>query len=117
MTTPAIKSIAKYGPELLRKLSDRFETASPEEVLEWALGAFGKRIALATGFGAEGCVLVHMLASVDHSARIFYLDTELLFEETYELKRRLEARYGVQIERRTSDLDLEMQASAFGSKL
>jgi phosphoadenosine phosphosulfate reductase len=117
MTAPAIKNISKYGPELLRKLSDRFENAAPEDVLKWALNAFGRRIALATGFGAEGCVLVHMTAGIDPSARIFYLDTELLFEETYALKERLESRYGVQIERRSSDLDLEAQATAFGAKL
>ncbi len=33
------------------------ETEHPEAVLRWAVDEFGPDIALATGFGAEGCVL------------------------------------------------------------
>lgn len=101
----------------LTRVSAQFESAAPETILEWALEAFGQDVALATGFGAEGCVLVHMLAQINPNARMFYLDTGLLFPETYELKAKLETRYGVQIERRASRLSVDAQARLHGDRL
>ncbi len=103
--------------EELRAVSDGFEGASPEAVLYWAAGRFGEEVALATGFGAEGCVLIDMLARVAPRMRVFYLDTGLLFPETYELAERLSARYGVRFERRATRLTLDAQAKAYGERL
>jgi phosphoadenosine phosphosulfate reductase len=103
--------------EELRALSSEFERASPEVILEWADEEFGPDIALATGFGAEGCALVSMLAVSDVRTRVFYLDTDLLFPETYALRDQLEARYGVHFERRTTSLSLDAQAAEHGEKL
>ncbi len=98
-------------------LRNRFESAPPEEVLGWAVETFGNGVALATGFGAEGCALVHLLAGVAPTARMFYLDTDVLFPETYELKDRLETRYGIRFERRAAKLTLDEQAAHLGEKL
>ncbi len=105
------------SPEELKSISDKFENASPESVLGWAFEEFGDEAALATGFGAEGCVLVHLLAGVSREARIFYLDTDLLFPETYALRDRLEGRYGVRFERRATPLSLGAQAERYGDRL
>ena len=117
MVATGLKSDEKQNNEEIKKLAVRFEEAAPEEVLRWALQRFGKGVALATGFGAEGCVLVHMLANIDQNARISYLDTGLLFSETYDLRDRLQIRYGVSIQRQEPDLNLEEQASRYGEKL
>src|SRR5690348_1060607 len=93
---------------------DELEFESAEVVLRWALREFGPDVALATGFGAEGCVLIRMLSEIDRNARMFYLDTDLLFPQTYELIRNLEARYGVHFEGRTSRLSLAGQAARYG---
>jgi phosphoadenosine phosphosulfate reductase len=93
------------------------EPQSTEAVLHWALRQFGVDVALATGFGAEGCVLIRMLSEIDKNARMFYLDTDLLFPETYELIRTLEARYGVRFEQRKSRLSLAAQAAGYGERL
>src|ERR1700730_18612007 len=98
-------------------ISDEFETASPEALLRWAIEEFSPDVALATGFGAEGCVLVAMLSAISPGARIFYLDTDLLFPETYALRDELEARYGVRFERRATRLSLSDQAQQFGERL
>jgi phosphoadenosine phosphosulfate reductase len=103
--------------EELKLLADEFETAPPEAVLRWAITEFGPDVALATGFGVEGCVLVSMLAEINPEARIFYLDTDLLFPETYALRDRLEARYGVRFERRATRLSLHEQAEEHGERL
>ena len=98
-------------------LAEKFENAQPQTVLRWAIDEFGSEVALATGFGTEGCVLVDMIAKIDATARIFYLDTDLLFPQTYELCNQLAARYGVSFERRTSQRSLEQQALRHGEKL
>lgn len=108
---------AKLNDDEIEKLGTQFEEAAPETVLHWALQRFGKSVALATGFGPEGCVLVHMLAGIEPNARIFYLDTDLLFDGTYDLRHRLEDRYRVRFERQTAELSLEDQAARFGEKL
>jgi len=74
-------------------------------------------VALATGFGAEGCVLIHMVSTINRNARIFYLDTDLLFPETYRLCQQLKARFGVQFERRATRLSLSAQAEEYGERL
>ena len=101
----------------LYTLPDGLENASPQVILKWALDEFGSDVALATGFGAEGCILVDMVARIDTSARIFYLDTDLLFPETYELRDRLEERYGIRFERRSAARSLEQQTLRHGEKL
>lgn len=98
-------------------ISNEFETASPEDVLLWAIDEFAPGIALATGFGAEGCVLVAMLSAISPGTRIFYLDTDLLFPETYALRDQLEARYGVHFERRGTSLSVRDQAAQYGERL
>jgi len=99
------------------EVDDELEFESAEAVLRWALQKFGRDVALATGFGAEGCVLIRMLAEIDTNARIFYLDTDLLFPETYELIKKLEANYGVHFEERRSRLSLSAQAAIYGERL
>ena len=102
--------------EELELISGELERHSSEAVLRWALG-FGSDVALATGFGAEGCVLIRMISEIDRNARIFYLDTDLLFPQTYALMKELETRYGVQFEKRTSRLSLAAQAARYGERL
>ena len=101
----------------LKALFNEFEAAAPEVVLRWAIDEFSPDIALATGFGVEGCVLVSMLSVISPGTRIFYLDTDLLFPETYALRDQLEARYGVHFERRATGLSVRDQAAAYGERL
>jgi phosphoadenosine phosphosulfate reductase len=103
--------------EDLKLISDEFENQSPEHVLRWAVDEFGPDIALATGFGAEGCVLVAMLSAISPGTRIFYLDTDVLFPETYALRDQLEARYCVRFERRGTNLSLAEQSAQYGENL
>jgi phosphoadenosine phosphosulfate reductase len=102
-------------------VANEFEAASPEAVLRWAIEEFSPEVALATGFGAEGCVLVAMLSAIRPATgagmRIFYLDTDLLFPETYALRDQLEARYGVHFERRATTLSIRDQAAKYGERL
>ena len=73
------------------------ETLSAEEVLEAALERL-PAVALACSFQKEESVLIDMLLERRPDARIFTLDTHVLFPESYTLWRELEQRYGIRLE-------------------
>jgi len=92
------------------------EHKSPLDVLRWAAANVG-RVAFATGFGAEGCVVVDLIARDRLPIDVFTLDTGLLFPETYELWRQLEARYGITIRAVRPEQTVEQQAAELGPSL
>jgi phosphoadenosine phosphosulfate reductase len=68
----------------------------PYSVLEWAVRTYGANLAVAVSFGGpSGYVLLDMLAQIDRNTNFYYLDTGLLFPETYEHIARVEAHYGI----------------------
>lgn len=93
------------------------ETWSPQRTLTWAFETFGRRIAISSAFGAGGMVLIDMASSLNKEFRLFTLDTEFLFPETYNLMDRIEAKYGVTIERIYSVLSPKEQEREHGAKL
>jgi phosphoadenosine phosphosulfate reductase len=70
----------------------------PEEILGTLLEAFPGRVSLACSFQKEESVLLDMLLGLDRNARVFALDTHVLFPETYAVWREVEKRYGIQVE-------------------
>ena len=81
----------------LESCAAALEGAPPEEVLRWAVDRYADRLTFATGFGAEGCVLIDLIGRHRLPIDLFTLDTGVLFPETRALWRRLEARYGLTI--------------------
>jgi phosphoadenosine phosphosulfate reductase len=79
-------------------ISTNLETASAQEVLSYAVDRFHPRLKMACSFQKEESVLIHMLAAIEPDARIFMIDTGVLFPETLETWKRLEDRFGVHVE-------------------
>ena len=75
------------------------EDWSPQQMFDWAFERFGDHVAISSAFGLEGMVLIDMASGVRPGFRLFTLDTEFLFPETYSLMDQIEDRYGVEIER------------------
>jgi phosphoadenosine phosphosulfate reductase len=99
-------------------LNARFEPESPRAVLSWVFDTFdAERAVMGTGFGASGVVLMHHLEQVHPGATVFYLDTDVLFPETYNLRDRLRARFDLNIVRVHSGLSLDEQAEEYGDEL
>jgi len=95
----------------------RLEARPPAETLAWAAERFAPRVAFATGFGAEGCVIVDLIARHRLAIEVFTLDTSVLFPETYALWRRLEERYGLTIRAVRPAITLNEQAAQHGDSL
>ncbi len=80
------------------RVSDELESASAEQILAWAAQRYGARLTMATAFGPEGMVIIHLLAKVAPETKIFNLDTGYQFAETLAMKDRIHERYGIDIE-------------------
>jgi phosphoadenosine phosphosulfate reductase len=95
------------------------EESAPEEIVAWALHRFADReLVLTTSFGMEGCALIAMVARHRVPVRVVWLDTMVLFPETYALRDRLAARYPhLRFEKRGTTLTPEAQARRFGPEL
>jgi phosphoadenosine phosphosulfate reductase len=74
------------------------EALTPEQVLGFVLEHFPGRVSLACSFQKEEAVLLEMLFALEPKARVFALDTHVLFPETYAVWREVERRYGTKIE-------------------
>lgn len=102
---------------VVEEAAHAFEEKEPQDILAWALEAFHPDIALACSFGAEDVALVDMMSRIKPGARVFYLDTDLFFPETYDVRDRLLERYQIEVVRYASPLSLEEQEGKYGAEL
>ena len=99
------------------ELQNQAEGWDLQESLKWGLSQFGKSLAIASSFGAEDVVLIDQASRLGLDFRVFTLDTDFLFPETYALIDAVEKRYGIQVERTHSEFTPEQQAARFGEAL
>ena len=95
-----LERTASPSPHILKALNAPMEERSPEEILRWAIDTYGSRLTMATAFGAEGCALLAMLSELPggRDVRVFNLETGYQFRETLELREKIRARYGIEVE-------------------
>ena len=103
----------ELAAEIARE-SQRLETAQPQEILRWAAERFGRKFTMATAFGPEGMVLIHMLAEVAPQTLIFNLDTGYQFKETLELREEVLRRYGIAVELKRPETTVEEYEAQHG---
>jgi phosphoadenosine phosphosulfate reductase len=97
-------------------LTDGAEQLDAEGVIARMVDRFHPRLLLACSFQQEESVLIDLLVRVQPKARIFTLDTSVLFPETYETWKAMEAHWGIEIES-FSGMTLAQQAAEHGDKL
>jgi phosphoadenosine phosphosulfate reductase len=69
-----------------------------QEVLAQAVERHHPRLVMACSFQKEESVLIDMLMEIEPQARVFTIDTGVLFPETYDVWRAVEERYGLSVE-------------------
>jgi phosphoadenosine phosphosulfate reductase len=74
------------------------EQASAQEVLAYAIEHFHPQLKTACSFQKEETVLAHMLSEITPDAKLFTIDTGVLFPETLATWKRFEERFGLEIE-------------------
>ena len=78
----------------------RLAGAEPQAVLKWAIERFGARLAIASSFSIEDCVVIDLARRLDAKVgvRVFALDTGRLPDETYMTAERVRMKYDLEIE-------------------
>ena len=79
-------------------LSDRFESGSAEEVLQWTFGEFDDGAAICTSFQTDGVVIIDMAHKAGLQPRVFTIDSGRLPEETFELIDKVRDKYRIDVE-------------------
>ena len=82
----------------MRAAPTDLESLSAQEVLAHVVDEYHPRLYVACSFQKEASVILDMLLRIEPTARVFTLDTGVLFPETYETWRRIEQRYGIEID-------------------
>ena len=99
-----------------REVAAELEGASAEETIAWAIETFHPRLRFACSFQKTSSVTVDIVSKLVDDPRFFYLDTDVLFEETYTTRDALAARYGIEFER-FAGIGLDEQAQLYGDAL
>ena len=69
---------------------------------------------VATAFGPEGMVLIHLLAEVAPETPIFNLDTGYQFPETLEMREKVARRYGIDVAMHRPELSVDQYEAQHG---
>lgn len=57
----------QWTPEVVQQLNARFADHPPAEILQWGLATFLSDIVLATSFGPQSIVLMHLISQIFYS--------------------------------------------------
>ena len=98
-------------------MKEDFLEIEAQDLIRLAFERFHGDVAIASSFGAEDVVLIDLAAKSGHRFRVFTLDTDFLFPETYALIDEIESRYGFEVERCRARLTPEEQAREHGDAL
>lgn len=103
----------------LREAAEELETQPPQHILRWAVERYAPSVVLASGFGLQSVTQVQMLHELGLLSRVevFYLETDLLFEETHQTRRKLEEKYGFQCTAVRPTLTVAGQDAEMGPEL
>ncbi|MCQ6281451.1 phosphoadenylyl-sulfate reductase [Bacillus sp. EB600] len=95
------------------------DTKGALNVLEWAYQNYSdEELIYACSFGIEGIVLIDLISKVNDRAKLVFLDTDVHFEETYQLIDQVKLKYpNLRIEMKKPALTLEEQANEYGDEL
>jgi phosphoadenosine phosphosulfate reductase len=84
----------------IKAAAHRLAGATPEAVVAWAVDRYRDKLAIASSFSIEDCVVIDLAAkaAAPGRVRVFALDTGRLPDETYMTAERVRMKYGVEIE-------------------
>ena len=106
------------GDPFIDSISTDDATKGAYEILKWAYTTYGEDIVYSCSFGAESMVLINLIYQIKPDAQIVFLDTDLHFQETYDLIDRVKERFPkLRIEMKKPELTLEEQAEKYNPAL
>ena len=86
-----------FSPVEIERLSQEFETKTPQDIIQWAVNTFWPQVALSSSFQTQSLPLLHMAWTVRRDILIFFLDTGYHFWETHMFRERLASHYQLNV--------------------
>jgi phosphoadenosine phosphosulfate reductase len=86
-----------FSPGEIQRLSEEFETKTPQEILKWAINTFWPQIALSSSFQTQSVPLLHMASLIRRDVLIFFLDTGYHFWETHMFREQLSSHWQLNV--------------------
>ncbi len=98
------------------EIAAQVEAMDADEAIGWAIETFHPQLRFAVSFQKTSSVVLDIAHRIEPAASFFYLDTELLFPETYETRDELARHYGIEFDR-YAGISLGEQAERHGANL
>ncbi|HUH06886.1 MAG TPA: phosphoadenylyl-sulfate reductase [Egibacteraceae bacterium] len=101
----------------LADTGSRLEGAPAEDILQWAISSV-PRFAVSSSFGADSAVLLHLLAQIDPSVPVLFIDTGFHFPETIAYRHQIAELLGlIDVRDLRPDLSVAAQGRLHGGGL
>ena len=84
-------------PEEIEKLSEEFETKTPQEIIQWAMDTFWPQIAMSSSFQTQSVPLLHMVGQTNRNLLIYFIDTGYHFWETAIFRERIASEWHLNV--------------------
>ena len=86
-----------FTPIEIERLSNEFESKTPQEIIAWAVKNFWPQIALSSSFQTQSVPLLHMVSQIKRDTLIFFLDTGYHFWETLIFREKLASEWKLNV--------------------
>jgi phosphoadenosine phosphosulfate reductase len=86
-----------FSAEEISRLSQEFETKTPQEIIQWAVASFWPQVALSSSFQTQSIPLLHMASLIRRDILIFFLDTGYHFWETQMFREQLSSHWQLNV--------------------
>jgi phosphoadenosine phosphosulfate reductase len=106
--------MAKLAQSDLAGLNSDLEARSPAELLQWAVHVFGSRAAILSAMQQAGTTVCHMAMSQGLKLDVLFVDTGVLFPETYATRDRVAREYGLNVVSLHPEKTMEQQTAELG---
>lgn len=100
---------------VVAEYAERFERATPGEVITWAAGFFGDRLAIAASM--QDGVVAHLASCYAPTTDVLFLDTGYHFAETIRTRNEIERAYGLTVIDVRPQRSVAEQDARFGAQL
>jgi len=71
-----------FTPVEIEKLSNEFESKTPQEIIGWAIDTFWPQVVMSSSFQTQSVPLLHMVSQINRNLLIYFIDTGYHFWET-----------------------------------
>jgi len=84
-------------PLEIERLSDEFETKTPQEIIKWAVDTFWPQIALSSSFQTQSMPLLYMSSRIRRDILVLFLDTGYHFWDTLIFREQLASEWHLNV--------------------